>query len=104
MTGEETGKVTGEPKGRIGSAFDDFLKDECIFEQVQAGALKKVVAHQLGEAMKAQKLTKVAMAKRMNTSRSALDRLLDPNNASVSLDTLTRAAAAVGREIRLELV
>ena len=49
--------VTAEPKGRIGSAFDDFLKDEGIFEDVQAGALKKVVAHQLGEAMKAQKLT-----------------------------------------------
>ena len=96
--------MTVESKGRIGSAFDDFLKDEGIFEEVQAGALKKVVAHQLGEAMKAQNLTKVAMAKRMKTSRSALDRLLDPNNASVSLDTLTRAAAAVGREIRLELV
>ena len=96
--------MTEELKGRIGSAFDDFLRDEGIFEDVQAGALKKVVAHQLGEAMKAQKLTKVAMAKRMKTSRSALDRLLDPNNASVSLDTLTRAAAAVGRGIRLELV
>ena len=96
--------MTEELKGRIGSAFDDFLRDEGIFEDVQAGALKKVVAHQLGEAMKAQKLTKVAMAKRMKTSRSALDRLLDPNNASVSLDTLTRAAAAVGRWIRLELV
>ena len=96
--------MTDEHKGRIGSAFDDFLKEEGIFEEVQAGALKKVVAHQLGEAMKAQKLTKVAMAKRMRTSRSALDRLLDPTNASVSLDTLTRAAAAVGREIRLELV
>ena len=96
--------MTEEAKGRIGSAFDDFLKDEGIFEEVQAGALKKVVAHQLGEAMKDQKLTKVAMTKRMNTSRSALDRLLDPNNPSVSLDTLTRAAAAVGRGIRLELV
>lgn len=96
--------MTDEPTGSIGSAFDDFLKEEGIFEEVQAGALKKVVAHQLGEAMKAQNLTKVAMAKRMNTSRSQLDRLLDPTNASVSLDTLTRAAAAVGRGIRLELV
>ena len=96
--------MTDETRGRIGSAFDDFLKEEGIFDAVQAGALKKVVAHQLGEAMKAQKLTKVAMAKRMKTSRSALDRLLDPTNASVSLYTLTRAAAAVGREIRLELV
>jgi antitoxin HicB len=96
--------MTKQSRGRIGSAFDDFLKEEGIYEQVQAGALKKVVAHQLGEAMKAQKLTKVAMAKRMNTSRSQLDRLLDPHNVSVSLDTLTRAAAAVGRGIRLELV
>ena len=71
---------------------------------MQAGALKKVVAHQLVEAMKDQKLTKAAMAKRMNTSRSLLDRLLDPRNHSLSLDTLTRAAAAVGREIRLEFV
>ena len=96
--------MTAESKGHIGSTFDDFLKEAGIFEEVQAGALKKVVAHQLGEAMKEQKLTKVAMAKRMNTSRSALDRQLDPLNSSVSLDTLTRAAAAVGREIRLELV
>ncbi len=96
--------MTEPGKGRIGSSFDEFLKDEGIFEEVQAGALKKVVAHQLGEAMKAQKLTKVAMAKRMNTSRSQLDRLLDPHNSSVSLDTLTRAAAAVGRGIRLELI
>ena len=96
--------MTLQTKGHIGSAFDDFLKEEGIFVAVQAGALKKVVAHQLAEAMKDQKLTKVAMAKRMNTSRSQLDRLLDPTNASVSLDTLTRAAAAVGRGIRLELV
>jgi antitoxin HicB len=96
--------MTQQGKGRIGSLFDDFLKEEGIFEAVQAGALKKVVAHQLAEAMKAQKLTKVAMAKRMNTSRSQLDRLLDPHNQSLSLDTLTRAAAAVGRQIRLEFV
>ena len=96
--------MTQEGRGRIGSMFDDFLKEEVIFEAVQAGALKKVVAHQLAEAMKAQKLTKVAMAKRMNTSRSQLDRLLDPHNHSLSLDTLTRAAAAVGRQIRLEFV
>ena len=96
--------MTLQTKGHIGSAFDDFLKEEGIFEAVQAGALKKVVAHQLAEAMKDQKLTKVAMAKRMNTSRSQLDRLLDPRNHSLSLDTLTRAAAAVGREVRLEFI
>ena len=96
--------MTEEPTGCIGSAFDDFLKEEGIYEEVQAGALKKVVAHQLAMAMKDQKLTKVTMAKRMRTSRSQLDRLLDPHNESVSLDTLARAAAAVGRQIRLELV
>ena len=96
--------MTKQANGRIGSSFDDFLKEEGIFEEVQAGALKKVVAHQLAEAMKLQKLTKVAMAKRMNTSRSQLDRLLDPANGSVSLETLTRAALAVGRQIRLELI
>lgn len=96
--------MTVHAKGRIGSSFDDFLKDEGLFEEVQAGALKKVVAHQLAEAMKLQNLTKVAMAKRMNTSRSQLDRLLDPANGSVSLETLAKAASAVGRQIRLELV
>ncbi len=96
--------MTQQGKARIGSMFDDFLKEEDIFEEVQAGALKKVVAHQLAEAMKAQKLTKVALAKRMKTSRSQLDRLLDPHNQSLSLDTLTRAAAAIGRQIRLEFV
>jgi antitoxin HicB len=95
--------MTKELKGSIGSSFDDFLKDEGLFEEVQAGALKKLVAHQLAEAMKAQNLTKVSMAKRMKTSRSQLDRLLDPQNASVSLDTLTRAAAAVGLGVRLEI-
>lgn len=93
-----------ENAGRVGSQFDDFLKEEGIFEEVQAGALKKVVAHQIASAMKDQKLTKVTMAKRMNTSRSQLNRLLDPKNESVSLDTLARAAAAVGRGIRLELI
>jgi antitoxin HicB len=95
--------MSTEPSGRIGSSFDSFLTEEGIFAEVQAGALKKVVAHQLAEAMKAQKLTKMAMAKRMNTSRSQLDRLLDPANETLSLDALTRAAVAVGRQVRLEL-
>ena len=90
-------------KGRIGSSFHDPLNEDGIFDEVQAGALKKVMTHQLQEAMKAQKLTKVAMAKRMNTSRSQLDRLLDPSNDAVSLEMLSRAATAIGRGIRLEL-
>lgn len=96
-------KVDGA-KGRIGSAFDDFLHEQGIFDEVQAGAIKKVVAHQLRAEMKAQKLTKVAMARLMNTSRSQLDRLLDPANVAVSLETLSRAASAIGRGIRLELI
>jgi antitoxin HicB len=91
-------------KGRIGGLFDDFLKEEGTYAQVQAGAMKKVVSWQLLEAMKQQKITKVEMARRMKTSRSQLDRLLDPTNDAVSLETLARAASVVGRELRLELV
>jgi antitoxin HicB len=91
-------------KRLIGGAFDDFQKGEGIYEEVQAGALKKVVAFQVAQAMKRQKLTKMEMAKRMKTNRSQLDRLLDPKNDAVTLETLARAATAVGRELRLELV
>lgn len=91
-------------KGQPGTSFDEFLKEEGIYESVQAGALKKVVSWQLRQAMKEQKISKIEMARRMNTSRSQLDRLLDPANDAVSLEALARAAAVVGREIRLELV
>lgn len=88
----------------IGGSFDEFLKAEGIYEDVQTTAIKRVLASQLEQAMKAKKLTKVEMAKRMRTSRVQLDRLLDPDNDSVTLSTLRRAAAVVGREVRLELV
>ena len=88
----------------IGSSFDAFLKEEGIYEDVQTTAIKRVLASQLEEAMKTRKLTKVEMARRMRTSRVQLDRLLDPDNDSVTLATLRRAAAVVGREVRLELV
>jgi len=95
----------GKPKNpHIGGSFDDFLKAEGIYEDVRTTAIKRVLAAQLEQAMKAQKLTKVEMAKRMRTSRVQLDRLLDPDNDSVTLATLRRAAAVVGREVRLELV
>ena len=90
-------------KGKIGSRFDDFLREEGTYAQAQAVAIKRVLAWQLAEAMKKQKLTKSAMAKRMATSRSQLDRLLDPENADVQLDTLTRAASAVNCELQLHL-
>ena len=91
-------------KGGIGSAFDDFLKDAGTYEATQAVAIKRVLAWQIEKAMKKQDLTKAEMARRMETSRSQLDRLLDPDSDSVTLDTLTRAARAIGRRVKLELL
>jgi antitoxin HicB len=87
----------------IGSSFGDFLKEEGIYEAVTAHAVKRVLAWQITQAMKAQGITKVEMAKRMKTSRAQLDRLLDPKNDKVQLDTVQRAAAAVGRKLHMEL-
>jgi antitoxin HicB len=97
-------KTAKAKKGRIGSSFDDFLKEEGIYEEVTARAIKRVIARQLDALMKDQRLTKSALAKRMQTSRAQLDRLLDPENESVTLGTLARAAQAVGRELRMELI
>jgi antitoxin HicB len=91
-------------KGRIGSSFDDFLKDEGLYGEVTARAIKRVIARQLDALMENEGLTKTELAKRMKTSRAQLDRLLDPDNESVTLGTLTRAAQAVGRQLRMELV
>jgi antitoxin HicB len=82
-----------------GSTFDSFLEKEGIREDVEAVAIKRVLAWQLEQAMKEQQKTKQAMAKQLRTSRSQLDRLLDPQNASVTLDTITRAAKAVGKRL-----
>lgn len=86
-----------------GSSFDDFLKEDGIFEEVQAKALKRALSEQLDDAMQAIKLSKVDMAKRMDTSRSQLDRVLDPANLSVQLDTLMKAANAVGKTVEIKL-
>ncbi len=91
-------------KGRIGSSFDDFLKEEGLHEEVTARAIKRVIARQLDALMREKRLTKTVLARRMRTSRAQLDRVLDPDNESVTLGTLTRAAHAVGRKLRLELV
>ena len=91
-------------KGRIGSSFDELLKKEGIYEEVTARAIKRVIARQLDALMQDQGLTKSSLAKRMKTSRAQLDRLLDPDNESVTLDTLARAAQAVGRHLRMELI
>ena len=87
-----------------GSTFENWLDEEGIREDVANAAIKAVIALQIAEAMKAKGITKIAMAEQMHTSRAQLDRLLDPNNGSVTLDTLQRAAKIVGRELRLELV
>ncbi len=91
-------------KARIGSSLDDFLKEEGIYEEVTARAIKRVIARQLDVLMEEEGLTKTELARRMKTSRAQLDRLLDPHNESVTLGTLARAAQAVGRQLRMELV
>jgi predicted XRE-type DNA-binding protein len=88
----------------IGSSLDDFLKEEGIYEDATNFAVKRVLAWQVEKAMKEQGITKMEMARRMGTSRAHLDRLLDPENDKVQLDTVQRAAAAVGRRLRLVLV
>ena len=88
----------------LGSSLDGFLEEEGILEHATARAQKKVLIWQLEEAMKAARISKSEMARRMRTSRSHLDRLLDPDNDKVQLDTLHKAAAAVGKQIKLELV
>jgi hypothetical protein len=77
--------------------FDDFLKEEGMFEEVRAKALKRALAEQLEESMEAAKLTKLEMAKKMATSHSQLDRVLDPSNVSAQLGTLMNAARALGK-------
>ena len=90
-------------KKHLGSGIDDFLKEEGIFEEVQAQAIKEVVAWQLAEAMKEQKISKNRMATLLKTSRTQVDRLLDPKN-DITLSSLQRAAAMVGRRVLIELV
>ena len=91
-------------KKNIGSSFDSWLREEGIYEEATTAAIKRVLARQLQADMKQRKLSKAEMARRMQTSRAALDRLLDAENNAVTLSTLRKAAMAVGREIRLELV
>ena len=97
-------KPAKKTAGRIGSSFDDFLKADGIYETVTARAIKRVLARQLGELMKREEISKSELASRMKTSRAQLDRLLDPDNESVTLGTLARAAKAVGRYLRVELI
>jgi hypothetical protein len=89
---------------RVGSSLDDFLREEDLLEEACAVAIKEAVAFQVQKAMKVGNISKVEMARRMKTSRAALDRFLAPGNASVTLQTLSRAARAIGRDLRIELV
>jgi len=88
----------------IGSSFDDFLAEEGITDEVEDGAIKKLIAYQLQTAIKKKHLTKTSLAARLDTSRAAVNRLLDPDNESITLLTLKRAANVLGKRIRLELV
>lgn len=90
-------------KKHMGSSIDDFMKEEGIFEEAQAQAIKEVVAWQLAEAMKEKKISKNKMATMLKTSRSQVDRLLDPKN-DITLGSLQRAAALLGRRVSVELV
>ncbi|MDB5782397.1 Fis family transcriptional regulator [Caballeronia mineralivorans] len=87
----------------IGSNFDDFLAEEAILEEATATAIKRVIAWQIEQEMTAQHITKTAMAKRMKTSRAALNRLLDETDTSLTLTTLASAAAALGKRLNFEL-
>ena len=88
---------------KLGSSIDNFLKEEGTLEDAQLQAVKEVVAWQLAEAMKTRKISKDKMAALLKTSRSQVDRLLDPRN-DITLDSLQRAAAVVGRRVNIELV
>lgn len=90
-------------KKHIGESFDDFLHEESLLEEVEAVAIKRVVSFQIAQEMKRRKVTKTEMTHRMKTSRAALERLLDPDNPSVTLSTLERAASALGKKLRVEL-
>lgn len=88
----------------LGSSFDDFLEKEGLLAEVEAAAVKRVIAFQLTQLMKEHNLSKSAMAKRMKTSRSAVDRLLDPKNESVTLQTLERAALVLGKRLQINFI
>ncbi len=90
-------------KKNIGSSFDDFLKEDAMLENATAVALKRVIAWQIAEEMKVQQITKTELAKRMHTSRAALNRLLDEKDPSLTLTTLVSAASALGRKLNIQL-
>ncbi len=88
----------------LGSDFDEFLADEGLLAEVEITAIKRVIAYQIAQAMQESGLSKTEMAEKMNTSRSSLDRLLNPHNSSVNLQTIAKAAATLGKKLKVELV
>jgi antitoxin HicB len=88
----------------LGSDFDNFLVEEGLLTQVEAVAVKRVIAFQISQYMQQENLSKTAMAQRMNTSRAALERLLDPENQSVTLQTLEKAANALGKRLQIAII
>jgi antitoxin HicB len=97
-------KIDMDDNPYTGSSFDDFLQEEGLQVECSAIAIKRVLARQLEEEMKRQNLTKTEMARLMQTSRAQLDRLLDPEKIGISIETMTKAASVVGRQLRIELV
>lgn len=95
--------MSQKPNPHVGSSFDDFLSEEDLLEVCEEQAMKELLAEQIKRAMQEQGLTRIAMAARMQTSRATLNRLLDPNSASVPLRTLQKAAIASGKRLRFEL-
>lgn len=87
----------------LGSGFDDFLEEESLRAETEAAAIKRVIAYRIEMEMKRANISKSALAEKMHTSRSALDRLLDPSNVSVTLQTLERVALALGKNLKIEL-
>ena len=90
-------------KKHVGSDFDDFLREEGLLDEAEATAWKRVIAYQIVTEMKRKRMTKTEMAEQMKTSRAALERLLDPDNESVTMATLQRAALVLGKRLRVEL-
>ncbi|MRR12967.1 Fis family transcriptional regulator [bacterium] len=90
-------------KKHIGSDFDDFLRDEGVLDEAEAVATKRVIAYQLAQEMERANISQSELARRMKTSRSSVERLLDPANPSVTLVTLERAASAIGKRLKVQL-
>ncbi len=91
-------------KGSKGSTFDDFLEEEGVYDETNSIAIKRVLAWQLAQAMEENQISKARMAREMHTSRTQLDRILDPENDKVQLDTIIKVAKALGRRVHIELV